>query len=305
MISRLSTPVLLLITAHAAAQAADASAPAAARDVVAVAKQAGSFETLLAAAQAAGLVDALRGPGPVTVFAPTDEAFAKLGKKTIDGLLEPKSKRKLAAILAFHVVPGTLRAAQVVRAKSLQSLSGEQLTVQASDDAVKVGGAVVTKTDITASNGVIHVIDTVLLPPERQDLVATAGAAGSFGTLAKALGAAGLVEALQGEGPFTVFAPTDAAFAKLDPATLERLLQPENKAELVRILQHHVVPGRVLARDVVKLEQADTLAKTRLPITASAKGVTVGGAKVTQTDVLASNGVIHVVDTVLLPPAKR
>ena len=135
-----------------------------------------------------------------------------------------------------------------------------------------------------------------------KDIVDTAVSAGQFNTLATALKAAGLVETLKGKGPFTVFAPTDAAFAKLPAGTVETLLKPENKAKLTAILTYHVVPGRVMASDVVKLKEAKTVNGTPLPINAAGGKVMAGAATVTSPDVQASNGVIHVVDTVILPP---
>jgi uncharacterized surface protein with fasciclin (FAS1) repeats len=134
-----------------------------------------------------------------------------------------------------------------------------------------------------------------------KDIVDTAVAAGSFKTLAKALQAAGLVETLKGAGPFTVFAPTDEAFAKLPAGTLESLLKPENKAKLQRILTYHVVPGKVMAADVVNLQSAKAVSGDTIAIAASGGGVMVDNAKVVKTDILASNGVIHVIDAVILP----
>jgi uncharacterized surface protein with fasciclin (FAS1) repeats len=134
-----------------------------------------------------------------------------------------------------------------------------------------------------------------------RDIVDTAVAAGSFKTLAKALQAADLVETLKGAGPFTVFAPTDEAFAKLPAATLNDLLKPENKAKLRRILTYHVVPGRVSAAEVVKLRTAKAVSGDAIGITAGGDTVTVAGARVVKTDVPASNGLIHVIDTVMLP----
>jgi len=134
-----------------------------------------------------------------------------------------------------------------------------------------------------------------------KDIVDTAVAAGSFKTLAKALQAAGLVETLKGAGPFTVFAPTDEAFAKLHAGTLESLLKPENKARLQRILTYHVVSGKVMASDVVKLQSAKAVSGDTIAIAAGSGGVTVDNAKVVKTDILATNGVIHVIDAVILP----
>ena len=139
---------------------------------------------------------------------------------------------------------------------------------------------------------------------QTKDIVDTAVAAGSFTTLAKALAAADLVSTLKGPGPFTVFAPTDDAFAKLPAGTLDNLLKPENKAMLRRVLTYHVVAGKVMAADVVKAGSAKAVSGDTLPIAVSGGTVMVDKARVVKTDVAASNGVIHVVDTVLLPPGK-
>jgi uncharacterized surface protein with fasciclin (FAS1) repeats len=138
-----------------------------------------------------------------------------------------------------------------------------------------------------------------------KDIVDTAVGAGSFNTLAAALKAAGLVETLKGPGPFTVFAPTDEAFAKLPKGTLDDLLKPENKAKLTAILTYHVVPGKVMAADVVKLKKAKTVEGSDIKITVKDKKVMVDKATVIKTDVMASNGVIHVIDAVIMPPAKK
>ena len=133
------------------------------------------------------------------------------------------------------------------------------------------------------------------------DIVDTAVKAGSFNTLVAGLKAAGLVETLKGTGPFTVFAPTDEAFAKLPAGTVDELLKPENKDKLAAILKHHVVAGTVLAADAMKLKEATTIAGTKLALKVDGKTLTVGGANVVTADVLAGNGVIHVVDTVIVP----
>ena len=138
--------------------------------------------------------------------------------------------------------------------------------------------------------------------PAARSIVTIASEAGSFGTLVAALKAADLVGALEGPGPFTVFAPTDEAFAKLPAGTVESLLRPENKAKLQAILQYHVVPGRVLAAQARTVSSAATLQGSSLPIASAAGGLTVGGAKVVSADIEATYGVIHVIDTVVLPP---
>jgi transforming growth factor-beta-induced protein len=136
---------------------------------------------------------------------------------------------------------------------------------------------------------------------QTRDIVDTAVAAGSFKTLAAALKAAGLVDTLKGPGPFTVFAPTDEAFAKLPAGTVEMLLKPENKAKLTRILTYHVVAGQVMAADAAKLTSAKAVSGDTLTIAAQGGGVTINQAKVVKADIAASNGVIHVLDAVILP----
>jgi len=144
-------------------------------------------------------------------------------------------------------------------------------------------------------------MNTRAVAAETKDIVDTAVAAGSFKTLAKALEAADLVQTLKGPGPFTVFAPTDEAFAKLPAGTLESLLKPENRAKLQRILTYHVVAGRVMAADVVKLRSAQAVSGDSITIATRKGGVMVDNAHVVKTDIAASNGVIHVIDSVILP----
>ena len=146
------------------ATALPAVAGAAKKDIVDTAVAAGSFKTLATALQAAGLVDTLKGKGPFTVFAPTDEAFSKLPAGTIESLLKPENKEKLKAILLYHVVSGDVTAAQVVKLSSAKTINGQNLKLAVKDGTVMVNDATVVKTDVLASNGVIHVIDTVLLP---------------------------------------------------------------------------------------------------------------------------------------------
>jgi uncharacterized surface protein with fasciclin (FAS1) repeats len=294
------TAILFLLSSVPATIAGDRT-QIEASDVVSVAAGAGDFKTLSAAIEAAGLADALRGPGPFTVFAPTDAAFAALPAGTLDSLLLPENRERLVAILRHHVLSGRLRAADVVGQSRLMTLGGQSLQVNVSDAGVQVGGARVTTADIDASNGVIHVIDEVLLPADRADIVDTAVGAGSFGTLVKAVQAAGLEEALRGAGPFTVFAPSDAAFAKLDPATLASLLEPRNREKLAGILKFHVVAGAVESSGLKGTTRVKTLNGQELEIVARDGKVSVNGAQVTGADVMAGNGVIHVIDAVLLP----
>ncbi len=273
------------------------------KNIVETAVEAGSFKTLAAALGAADLVGAVSGPGPFTVFAPTDEAFKKLPAGTVETLLKPENKGKLQAILKYHVVPGKVMAADVVKVKGAVSLNGQRIDVKVAGGKVSVDAANVVKTDIACTNGVIHVIDSVILPAT-DAIPAVADKAGSFKTLLAAVKAAGLVETLSGEGPFTVFAPTDEAFAKIPAATLADLLKPENKAKLASILKYHVVAGRVYSEAAVAAKSAATVQGASVKISTNDKGAFVNDAKIVATDIDASNGVIHVIDAVIMPPAK-
>ena len=278
------------------------NAPAEQGDIVDTAVSAGTFKTLVAAVKAAGLVDTLKSKGPFTVFAPSDKAFAKLPEGTVEYLLKPENKDKLVGLLKYHVVSGSVMAADVVKLKSAKSVQGSEIAIKVTDAGVMLNGKTkVIKTDIKTSNGVIHVIDSVIMPPRKKDIVDTAVGAEGFSTLVAAVKAAGLVETLKGEGPFTVFAPNDAAFAKIDKATLGSLLKPENKDKLTAILTYHVVAGKVMAADVVNLKSAKTVNGQSATIKVSDGTVMVDGAKVIATDIECGNGVIHVIDSVIMP----
>jgi len=268
------------------------------KDIIDTAVAAGSFKTLAAALTEADLIGALKGKGPFTVFAPTDEAFAKLPKGTAESLLKPENRDILISILTYHVVPGELDAGEVLGSKTLTTLNGQRVDI--SKDDASIDGVSIVKTDIECSNGIIHVIDEVILPTS-DSILDIASSAGSFNTLAAALEAADLVDALSGKGPFTVFAPTDEAFAALPEGTLETLLKPENKDKLRSILLYHVVEGRVYADQAIDAGEAATLQGGEVTIKKSWGNVKVNDAKVVTPDIEASNGVIHVIDRVILP----
>jgi len=205
--------------------------------IVDIAVADGRFETLVAALSAADLVETLSGEGPFTVFAPTDDAFAKLPEGTVETLLNDIPA--LTDILLYHVASGEVLAEQVITLNSAKTLNEKFVEIDVMDGMVYVNDAQVIITDIQADNGVIHVIDTVLLPPESQgSIVDIAVADGRFQTLVAAVQAADLVETLSNEGLFTVFAPTDDAFSKLPEGTIEALL--EDIPALTDILLYHV-----------------------------------------------------------------
>jgi uncharacterized surface protein with fasciclin (FAS1) repeats len=288
-----------------------------AKTIVDIAVEDGRFTTLVTALTEAGLVDALLAEGPFTVFAPTDEAFAALPEGALEGLLADKDA--LTAVLLYHVVDGKVMAADVVGldGKEVATLSGDQVLVSADDMGVMINQSNVVITDIEASNGVIHVVDAVILPPademaeadmademmtDSKSIIDIAVDDGRFTTLVTALTEAGLVETLQGEGPFTVFAPTDEAFAALPEGTIEALLA--DIPALTDILLYHVVEGKVMAADVIALDQAMTVQGQYADITYDMGKVMVDNAEVIITDIEGSNGVIHVIDSVILPESR-
>ena len=279
-------------------------------DIVHTAEHAGQFTTLVTALRAADLVDALKGPGPFTVFAPTDKAFAALPAGTLDSLLQPKNKTKLQTILKYHVVPGKVLSSDLMKYRNAKTLHGDKV-----DLTLMINNARVVKADIKARNGVIHVIDQVILPGTAQpitghantvaparvekNIVQTAVDAGQFKTLVTAIQAAGLTDALNGKGPFTVFAPTDAAFAKLPDGTVESLVQPENRAKLQAILKYHVVPAKLNSKDIVAAHTVKTLSGQAIY-----PSIQVDNAAIQMKNIYCRNGVIHVIDNVILPDEK-
>lgn len=297
---RAAVPGTVLALALAVgACSSEAPTPIAAGDpnIVDVAVASGDFSTLVSALQAAGLVSTLQGDGPFTVFAPSDDAFASLPDGALDALLA--DPELLTRVLLYHVVPGRVLASEVVGLSSATTVNGADVTITAGGGTVMIDDATVIATDIEGTNGVIHVIDDVLFPEVVFDVIQTAQDAGGFGTLLAALGAAGLTDFLGGDGPFTVFAPTDDAFAALPAHTIEALLADTDR--LTDILTYHVVAGAVTSDVVVTLPSAETLNGASVEITVEGGSVMVDGASVTVVDIEATNGIIHVIDAVLLP----
>jgi transforming growth factor-beta-induced protein len=278
------------------------AAAAGGKDIVDTAVGAGSFKTLAAALGAAGLVDTLKSDGPFTVFAPTDAAFAKLPAGTVEELLKPENKEKLQAILKFHVISGQVGLSDALKASSAKTVLGEPINIRFADGKVRINDSTLQTADVKASNGVIHIIDSVLLPPApKNDIASVAKTNGNFKTLLAAVDATGLTPVLQGNSPVTVFAPTDAAFKALPSGTVEALLQPVNLAKLKEILTLHVVKGKVSAGDALNAGTAKAVSGGSLKF-GIAKGIfQVNGTTITTTDIKCDNGVIHVIDAVLLP----
>jgi transforming growth factor-beta-induced protein len=269
------------------------------KDIVGVTSD--NAKTLTTAVTAAGLTETLKGTGPFTIFAPTDAAFAAI-QSDVDNLLKPENKSQLSKVLTCHVVSGKITAADLKDGQKLTTLDGSKLNVSILNGKIMVGDANIMVKDVMASNGVVHMIDKVILPPKppvkAKDIVGIASE--SAKTLAAALTAAGLVETLQGTGPFTVFAPTDAAFAAIQK-DVDLLLKPENKAKLSSILTYHVVSGKAMAADLKDGQELITVEGSKLKVSIKNGKVMINGANVISADIPASNGVIHVIDKVVMP----
>ena len=274
-------------------------------DIPRTAQCTGIHDSLVAAVVQAELLATLQGNGPFTLFAPTDQAFADAGID-LAALDTAEGKATLTDILLYHVVAGAVPSSAVTECMSATAVNGQSLSFTVGDT-VMVNGATVTLADVNTSNGVIHVIDKVLSPTDTpNDLPRTAQCTGVHNSLVAAVIQAELLATLQGEGPFTLFAPTDQAFADagIDLAALDT---PEGKAALTDILLHHVYSGAVLSTDitdgmVVQMVNGDNITLT--VTTGMSASVLIGNATVTGADVMTSNGVIHVIDKVLMPPVE-
>ena len=251
-----------------------------------------NFSTLVAALTAADLVETLQGEGPFTVFAPTNAAF--------DALDEIPEGEALTEVLLYHVASGKFTSSDLLEAKSVTTIQGEEVTVEMDGDKVILNGAVeVLLADIMASNGIVHVIKDVLIPPSftaLPSIVDIATGDENFSTLVSALSSAGLVETLQGEGPFTVFAPTNAAFDALDEI-------PEGEA-LKEVLLYHVASGKFTSSDLLEAKTVTTIQGEEVTVEIQGDKVILNGAvEVLLADIIASNGVVHVIKDVLIPPS--
>jgi uncharacterized surface protein with fasciclin (FAS1) repeats len=287
-------------------------------NIVELAESVDDLSTLVAAVVAGDLVETLSSPGPFTVFAPTNDAFAGLPEGTLDTLMKPENKDQLVDILTYPVLPQQVLSTELHFFQRVQTVEGKNLHVIKISDAVHVGPDLsnlrkVTAADNLASNGVAHIIDGVMLPPQKlaskkPNIVELAQSVDDLSTLVTAVVAADLVETLSSAGPFTVFAPTNDAFSALPAGTLDSLLKPENKGQLVDILTFHVIPAQVLSTDLKAAQSVGTIEGKSLDVFKTDRGVFVGADKkslkqVTSADNIASNGVAHIIDGVMLPPA--
>ena len=255
--------------------------------------------TLETAVIAAELNVALSGTGPFTVFAPTDAAFNALPAGTLDALISDPTG-DLASILLHHVVSGEILSSDLMDGQVATTLLGQGIEVSITTAGVFINDAKVTVADIDATNGVVHVVDAVILPDAAVvDVIVNSP---DHTTLEAAVIAAELDGVLSGDGPFTIFAPTDAAFANLPAGTVDNLLM-DPTGDLAKILLHHVVSGKVLSSDLSDGQVATTLLGQGVEVTIDANGVSINGAQVTVADIQTLNGVVHVVDAVIMPAA--
>jgi len=280
-----------------------------AQTIVQIAQADPELRFLVDALVAGGLVETLNGTGPFTVFAPINQGFDALGRNILDYVLNPDHIKTLDGVLTYHVVAGAVTSDQLHDGEVVPTLDGtETVTVHIAGAEVRINNARVLRANIKASNGVIHVIDNVLVPSDfalpKDDIVTTAKSVASLSTLVTAVGAAGVAADLSApNGPFTVFAPNNDAFAKLPAAELQYLLA--HPAELRAILFYHVTDHRIYADEIKDYARARTLNGQELVFFVAANGTVLinGYSKVIATNVDCQNGVVHVVDTVILPAA--
>jgi len=265
-------------------------------DLASVAR-AGGLTTLLDLVTTAGLE---LPDESVTIFAPTNEAFEALPEELVDTLRSAEGADMLRSILAYHVTTPALASSQLLSRRSVGTVNGQPIEI-GREGPLSIGPATLVASDIAFDSGVVHVIDRVLVP-ELEPITTIASNATALSTLVAAVDAAGLLEQLGPEnGPWTVFAPLDSAFAALPEGALDDLLQPENRQRLVGVLGLHVVPGRLASTDLLKAGRARTLLGPVIEFGVEDGGLRVGKARIVKSDIQASNGVVHLIDAVLLP----
>jgi uncharacterized surface protein with fasciclin (FAS1) repeats len=279
------------------------------KNIVELAAGTHDLSTLVFALKRAQLIETLSGKGPFTVFAPTNEAFEKLPGWVRFYLLEPQNAAKLKEVLTYHVYAGEAKSTDLKDGEEVKTVEGESVKVAIEGSSVKINNAHVTAANVLASNGVVHIIDEVLIPPSliphphpTKNIVELAAGTPDLSTLVTALKAAKLTTALSGKGPFTVFAPTNEAFAKVDKNLLAALLKPENVKKLTEVLTYHVVAAEAKSTDLKNGESIKTLEGESVKVAIEGSNVKINNADVTTANVLASNGVVHVIDNVLIPP---
>ncbi|KAI8512351.1 hypothetical protein Bbelb_089900 [Branchiostoma belcheri] len=282
-----------------------ATSIARAKTVVNVLQDLGTENTLIALVQKAGLVSALEGKGPFTVFAPSDAAFAALPKELVKTL--EANVTLLTEVLEFHVAPGTALSTDLKNNLLVPSLAGPKIRINIYDTSeptvITAEGAPVTSPDHTASNGVVHVIGQVMFPVPMGTVVDIAVGDKDFSTLVTAVSKAGLVATLSGDGPFTVFAPTNEAFSKLPAGVLDGLLK--NVTALTNVLTYHVLSGAYYLPGLRNGDMLKTLEGGNVTIKNSKDAAAMVNNATIIAQLAESNGVLMLIDTVLIPPPKH
>lgn len=273
-------------------------------NIVQLAQGSNDLSTLVAAVSAADLAGALSAEGNFTVFAPTNSAFSAI-QSTVDTLLMPENKAQLQSVLQYHVVPTRALSSDLTDGQVITTLGGETLKVRIVNDIVFVNNAQVITANVEATNGVVHIIDQVLVPGSFKTVVGTAIDTAALSTLVAAVQAGNLVDALNNaDANFTVFAPTNDAFAAIQ-SSVDTLLQPANISQLQNVLQYHVIASEAFSSELTNGQTLQTLNGESLTVSIENGEVFIVGAnsraKVVMADVKTSNGVVHVIDTVLLP----
>ncbi|WP_116126709.1 fasciclin domain-containing protein [Lewinella sp. IMCC34183] len=285
--------LFLLLGAHLGAQG---------QTVVQIIADSENHTTLETAITTAELAGTLSGTGPFTVFAPTDAAFDALPDGALEYLLDEDNRDSLIAILQYHVVPGDTMAADLMDNMTLPTLNNQDsLYVRVIGEMVMINGALVTMTDLEATNGTVHVIDAVLMPPAG-DIGMVIMETDTLSMLSDAITAAGIGPVLSMAGPYTVFAPNDGALMALPEDQLNALLANPS-GDLATILQYHVVPGAIYSGDLMDGMTVTTVQGEDLMVTVSNDSVFVNDYYVSMPDMMADNGVVHVIDGVLIPPS--
>lgn len=267
------------------------------KTVVENARDDGNFTQLVDALNSTGLIDALNGTGPFTVFAPTDEAFDALNESAGNLTLD---RENLTQILQYHVVAGDVMSQDLQNGMTLTSLTGQDLTVIANESGTYINNAKVISADIDSSNGVIHAIDSVMVP---RNIVQTAENTSDLSTLYDALDRTNLTDTLNGTGPFTVFAPTNAAFEALDEE-LKALLQADDEANLSQVrelLLAHVVPAKIVDGNGTENQTLTSVNGQKIVFKTNETGVFVNNVEVAMSNVVCTNGVVYVIPEVLTP----
>jgi len=266
----------------------------------------GEYNTSAQTFAAAGMVDMLAGDGPFTVFVVRDDAA---GSMPFEQFAQGGTAFELDGLASYHVIEGRFAVSDLMGEPTMETVGGQRLAFSHWNGEVEISGcgnadfgvasARIVQGDVHCSNGVVHVIDQVLFP-SFDSLATQVEETGSFNTLVGAAQAAGVFDMLESDGPFTIFAPTDKAFAAFDPSAVSYFMAPENRAELVRLLQHHVISGRYYG-DTMHHQPLQTLGGDTIEVKWQSGAAYIGNAEVIASDFQATNGVLHVVDAVLMP----